>query len=360
MIQNCVFLSHQHESAPTVRRLALELQVRGIVPWVDKLPGGFAAGDGSVEEARRIIRDEARAFLLYLTKKALDSSFIRDIEIPEAMARRKHQPSFPVFVASPQYEFREIGALTEKRFGFSFGSFHGYSLDAKSGESEEDFLIRVARATLDKHLDTQVPADRERIEIQVSSREVLQGTANELLRIDATDLLGGMVDNPEAWARFLAGLRDAKQQIAARYSRPRLLVNGSKHFTSAFMTGRVFNRFPLDIRQTATEFWRSDGEIEAVEGFTIGYEPGSYTTRTLLVELATGEKDTRAGVDALIVSGALANGGRLALRPTAGRVKVDERICRSLAHHVYSHIDHAVNTKKTDELHLFVAAPQSL
>lgn len=97
MIQNCVFLSHQHGSAPAVRRLAVELQVRGIIPWVDKLPGGFAAGDGSVEEARRIVRDEASAFLLYLTEKAINSCFIREIEIPEALARRNRQPSFPVF-----------------------------------------------------------------------------------------------------------------------------------------------------------------------------------------------------------------------------------------------------------------------
>lgn len=217
----------------------------------------------------------------------------------------------------------------------------------------------MARATLDKHLDTQAPVDRQRIEIQVSSREVLQGSPDELLRIDATSLLGGEVDNPEAWARLLAGMRDVKQQLAARYGRPRLLVNGSKHFTSAFMAGRMFNRFPLDIRQTAAEFWRSDGETEALDGFTIGYEPGSYTMRTLLVELATGEKDTRSGVDALIASGSLPNGGRLTVRPKAGRVNVNERISRSLAQQVYSEIDRAVNTKETDQVHLFVAAPQS-
>lgn len=359
MIQNCFFLSHQNESAPVVQRLALELQVRGIVPWVDKLPGGFAAGDGSIEEARRVIREEASAFLLYLTEKALASTFIRDIEIPEALARRVRQPDFPIFVASPQYGFREIGDLTQEHYGYNLASFHGYSLDTKSGEREEDFLVRVARASLDTHLDTQAPPNRERIEIQVSSRELMQGTADELLRVDATRLLGGAADNPEAWERLLVGLQDVKQRVAAKYGRPRLVVNGSKHFTSAFMTGRVFNRFPLEIRQTATDSWRSDGDTDALEGFSIGYEPGSYKARTLVVELATGEKDTRSGVDVLIAAGELVIGGRLVLRPVAGKVNLNERISRSLAHFVYGHIDHAVNVKKTDAVHLFVAAPQA-
>ena len=47
------------------------------------------------------------------------------------------------------------------------------------------------------------------------------------------------------------------------------------------------------------------------------------------------------------------------MRPKAGRVNVNGLISRSLAHQAYTEIDRAVNTKKTEGIHLFVAAPQA-
>ncbi len=359
MVRNCVFLSHHHASAGPVRRLAEDIRLRGVIPWVDKLPGGFSAGDSSVAEARRVIREDASAFLLYLTEEALTSTFIGEIEVPEALARRKREPGFPLFVASPRYGFGEIGRLTEEHYGVGLDAYHGYSLDAKAGETECDFLERVARATLDKHLAAEIPPDPQCIELQISSREMIVGTCAELLRVDMVPVLGGSLEDQEAWDRLIAGLTDVKIQLGGRYGRPRLLVNGSKHLTTAFVFGRVFNRFPLDIRQTPSEYWRADGPVRALEGFSIEYQPSSFARRTLLVELATGEKDVSAGVDVCVAAGLVVDGSRLKVRPTGGRVDVTEDISRSLAHHAYSAIDRAVNTKPTDQVHFFVAAPQA-
>lgn len=359
MIPNCVFLAHHNESQGTVNQLAQELQLRGLVPWVDKLPGGFSAGDGLEEEARRVIREEASAFLLYLTDKALKTQFIRDIEIPEALARRGRQPSFPIYAISAQYSFGEIAPLTEEHYGASLASYHGYSLNVRHLETEDEFILRVARGALEKHLDIQKLEDPQSIDVQVSSWESMKSTPEELLRVDATHLVDGKLDSPVTWARILTALVDIKRQLAVHYGRPRLVVNGSKHLTTAFIVGRVFNRFPLDIRQTASEYWRTYGALFPVPSFSFEHTPGSFAARTLIVEIATGDKDISKGVDDLIARGQVVKGGRLKVRPIQGRVNVTDVISRSLSQETYSAIDLAMRVQPTDQLHLFAAAPQA-
>jgi hypothetical protein len=62
-----LFLSHQHDAAAEIAELAVELQVRGVVPWVDKRRGGFRVARESVTEARRVIREDCFGFLFYAT-----------------------------------------------------------------------------------------------------------------------------------------------------------------------------------------------------------------------------------------------------------------------------------------------------
>lgn len=156
----------------------------------------------------------------------------------------------------------------------------------------------------------------------------------------------------------MAGLMDVKLEISNRFGRPALTVNGSKHLTAAFLTGRVFNRYQLNIRQ-GDEYWSTAGSAASLDSFAIDYRPGSFARHALTVEIATGHKDIASGVDALIETDQLDLGGRLQVRPVEGRVNVTDPISRSLAQLVYSEIDRTANSKPTTEIHLFAAAPQS-
>jgi len=355
VVQNCVFLSHQHDSSPDVLRLSHELQFRGVVPWVDKLPGGFRAGDDSVDEACRVIREDSSAFALYLTEKALYSDFIRDFEIPVAVERRRQDPSYPIVVISPEYEFGQIKILVKDHFGIDLTFAHGFA--KASDEGIEDFILTVARELLHKYMRA-LTIPQNTFELSVSSFESIASSPSELLRVDATHALACRIDTMHIWSRLLNGLEDVKREISNGFGRPRLVINGSKHFTAAFITGRVFNRFTIDISQKA-EYWTTDGTIEKLSDFSIDYRPGSHTKKALLVEIATGEKNIKAGVDALVSTGIVEDGGRLQVRPIKGRVNVTDVISRSLAHCTYSAIDKAANSKATAEVHVFVAAPQA-
>lgn len=360
MIVNRVFISYQHKDNRLAALLAQELQLRGIIPWVDKNPGGFAAGDPSETEARRVIREVVSGFVLVLTKNTWRSEFITTIEVPEALARLQRDPHFWVCVVSPEYGMGDISDKMQAQWGTDFTKFHGYSRNRRGRESVQSFMKRVGTEALRKHLDTQAPASTQRIEISINSFEPVPGSPEELLHLDAFHALGGHLRHTSVWERFLEGMQDAKVEMARRYGRARILVNGSKHYTAAFLAGRVFNRFPLDIRQTHAEVWSSDGEHSLLEQFEVKYRPGSHLEHTLLVELATGEKNIARGVDSLIGSGQLKNGGRLQVRPSNGRVNITDTISRSLAHRIYSEIDKATRSKRTEQIHLFVAVPQAL
>lgn len=186
MVKNCVFLSHQHDSIGSITQLADELRFRGIVPWVDKLPGGFRAGDDSEHEARRVIKNESSAFVLYLTDRALCSDFIGRIELPEALLRKQREPSYPIVVISPHYRFSELRSLTKEHFGFDLAQAHGYT---RSGdETTEQFLTRVSRQLLHRHVH-DLPDVADELWLSVNTYERMASAPDEYLYLDATHAL---------------------------------------------------------------------------------------------------------------------------------------------------------------------------
>lgn len=270
MTRNLFFLSYQNESIDDITQLAYELQFRGIVPWVDKLPGGFQAGDPSELEARRVIGEDSSGFLMYVTEKALDSGFVNNIEVPEALERQRREPAYPIVVVSPQFKFSELKQLTKEKFGIDLTFANGYARN--EDELTGRFLAKVAVHILRKHI-SMLPSQRGAFELSVNSYDSIASTPSELLRIDATQALGRYVTNTAIWSRLLEGVQDAKCEIANRFSRPRLVINGSKHFTAAFIVGRVFNQFRLDIRQK-DDYWSTAGSIQELNQFGVEYLPG--------------------------------------------------------------------------------------
>lgn len=210
MIMNLVFVSYQHKDSLLAQMLGEELQLRGVIPWIDKKPGGFWAGDPSEAEARRVIREDISGFVLVLTAHTWCSDFIKRIEVPEALARRKRDPDFWICVVSPEYGMGEISTLMRERFGDNLAQFHGYSRDRRGRETIPSFMRRVAAEFLRKHIHTQVPTDPASIEISVNSYEPVPGSAEELLRLDVYHPLRSRPFHAQTWKRFMVAVQDAK------------------------------------------------------------------------------------------------------------------------------------------------------
>lgn len=351
---NLSFLSYEHHSAAEIQLLAQELRYRGVVPWVDRLPGGFKAGDQSEQEARRVIDENASELVLFLTPEVLDSHFIRTIEIPQALYRRAVDPAFRIVVASPSYGFGAMRDLTKTHFDIDLTSAHGYA--KRDDETIEVFVRRVATEITAARVGALDP-DSACLSISINTYERMP-RGGEALYFDATDALTGDVTRADVWQGLLDGLQSTKRAMSERLGRPTLMINGSKHLTGAFIAGRVFNQYPLSIRQK-DDHWRSSGETIDQLPVSTTYRPGPLSNRSLYVEFATGHKPVSQGVDRVLESADITPGGRLTILPTNGRINVEETLSRSLAHHVYSQIDKVSSTRAFDAIHLFVSAPQA-
>jgi len=208
-------------------------------------------------------------------------------------------------------------------------------------------------------VSTMPPARVRQLSLQYSTRELMPHESDDLLCIDATAFLGNSSADPARWQRLMRGLQDVKQAVSQTCGRPRLRINGSKHLSAAFLFGRVFAPFNLDIRQTPAEFWSSDAPIASVKPFTAGVQHSSDPQGRLYVEIASGYKNIAAGVDAWIADTGQQPSARLRLQPANGPLTVDNELCRAMVMQTYAELERVLQTRSISEIHIFVAAPQS-
>lgn len=356
-----LFLSHQHKAAEEIADLASELQVRGVVPWVDKRRGGFRVARESATEARRVIREDCFGLLFYATDEAFGSDFIRDVEIDEAKQVRKADSSYLLFPFARDMGF---GALREKSleaFGIDLAAFHGVAVGAKDAPADlvRTKQIEAARLVLDETLAQSVAPGQRTVSLQISTRDVFPDNDDDVLRVDATPLFRDRVDDPDAWSRLLAGMLDIKDRLSRTGARPRLYIHGSKHLTAAFMIGRVFSPFEFDIRQTATDAWRTDADFPAWANPLYVSTRGGDGCGPLFVGVASRNKDVAAGMDAFIERHGIGSPRRLVLTPPNGPLAVDNELCRAMVSQTYAAIESTMQGQHVSSIHLFAAVPQA-
>lgn len=356
MAHKRLFLAHYSGDAEEVRELAIELRLHGIVPWIDK-EGGFAIADDCEAEARRAIREDCFGLLLYGTRDAFARPFIRKVEVDEALKVCHADPEFALFVVPRGIGFKEVRKLSRRCFGTDLAAYHTVPIDGDA--HVEGARAKIASDVLERLLRRAAPQPGGTVSLQFSTRDVLPAQAEDLLCIDATALLRDRVDDPHRWARVLNALRRVKERISAHYGRPRLSVHGSKHLSAAFLFGRVFALFEMDIRQTATEVWRTDVGSLPSEPFAVATAEVAPDGGELFVEVASGYKNVEAGVDALVAQGGPKPSVRLQFTPRQGPLRVSNSLCRAMVKQTYTEIERAVRARHITGIHIFAATYQS-
>jgi hypothetical protein len=352
-----LFLAHHSGDAHELWEQATELRLRGIVPWVDKA-GGFAIADESEVAARRAIREDCFGLFLYATASVFDRPFIRDVEVNEALKVRQHETKFALFAVPRGISHADLKTDSRRSFGFDLGRYHTVAIP--DGTDLQQGWAKVASEVLKRVLASTVPpAPIQQLSLQYSTRELMPPDPHDLLCIDATAFLEGSIVDSAKWQRLTNGLQDVKRAISQICGRPRLRINGSKHLSAAFLFGRVFAPFELDIRQTPTEFWSSDAPIASLQPFTASVQHSSDPQGRLYLEIASGYKNVASGVDALITTTGHVPSVRLRLQPMQGPLNVDNGLCRVMVKQTYAELERVVQTRSISEIHIFAAVPQS-
>lgn len=377
-----LFLAHHSKYAREVLYLATELQLRGIVPWVDK-DGGFEVADETEEVARRAIRHECFGLMLYANKGAFERPFIRDVELDEAKSTYTDAVAagraYDLFAVPRGISYGYLSRRSLEVMGIDLAGKHsaripmGAGLAAKSspesgrsGSTELEFTRRceqlageVARRVL--HRASKLQGTRS-VSLQFRTRgEIMPDRDEDLLFIDAASLFKGGSPAEGDIARFLRALVDVRDHIAHYFGRPSLYVHGSKHLSTAFLFGRVFSRCHLDIRQTPEEVWSTEAPFSEAGSFEESIDVTGHAGGRLFVEVAVGYKNTADGVNAYIVDQGVLPAVRLRLQPPAVMMPlvVDNGLCIALVKQTYAAIERVVKDHGCSEIHLFISAHQS-
>ncbi|HUV05999.1 MAG TPA: SAVED domain-containing protein [Armatimonadota bacterium] len=350
-----LFLSYYSGDLVEVNQLASALRMRGIVPWVDK-SGGFSVADECETEARRAIREDCFGLLLYATKQCFRREFIRK-EMDEAWTVHVADPSFALFAVPRCITFDELALYSLGDFGFDLSLTHTIRLD-KRADLDLGYAT-IARAVLHKYLERTALPCTDGISLQISTLKLMPDKPTDMLRIDATSAFAQGVGDGKLWTQLLGGLIDVEQALSYVYGRPRLHVHGSKHLSTAFMFGRVFSQFDMDIQQTAHKVWRTDVCYADTKPFVVYTQKGDAKTRRLFVEIASGDKNVPACVDAFLRARRLQPPLRLQLHPPSMAFSVDAALCRAMAAHAYSEIERMITECLISEIHIFAAVPQT-
>jgi hypothetical protein len=356
MVLRRLFLAHYSGDASEVSGLAAALRLRGVVPWVDK-DGGFSIADECESEARRAISHDCFGLLLYATAEAFTRPFIRNIEINEARKVQAHDPAFALFAIPRRLTFSQLAQLSVDSFGFDLSKYHTISIPESA--NLEDTHASAAMYVVERVLRHAAARGRERLSLQFSSREVLPDERDDVLRIDATALAQLGVDNEQRSRQLLQALTGTKKAITNSYGRPRLYVHGSKHLSTAFLFGRVFAPFEMDIRQTRDAVWGTDVTIADGIPLAVTLTQVDPNAQRLFVEVAAGYKNIGAGVDAFVAAGGPRPAVRLQVQPLDGPLLLDNSSCAAMVDRVYGEIEQALRARTISEIHLFGAVPQS-
>lgn len=357
-----LFLSHYSQHSAEVEQLATELRIRGVVPWVDK-DGGLRVGDDSAQEARRAIREDCFGLALYATGDAFERPFIRDVEIDEAKNVKQVAHDFLLFAIPRKISFQQLASSSMTSFGIDLSPYHTHSI-TDDADLQAQFS-KVAADIVGRVLHKAKPRVQRALSLQFSTRELMPLDRADVLCLDAVALLSQNPGDEEAWRRVLQGLSDVKRIIAGRCGRPRLVVSGSKHLSAAFMFGRVFSPFNMDVRQTRSSYWSCDGPVPDEAVFSSSFEERLDGSSGLIVEVVGRHKNVSAGVDDYLRRSASGQpAGRLRLRPRGEPLDIDAASCRAMVTQTYEEIERAVarmsrHGQLPEEIHLFVAAPQS-
>ncbi|MDQ5822778.1 MAG: SAVED domain-containing protein [Chloroflexota bacterium] len=391
-----LFMAHHSDYAKELWYVATELRLRGVVPWVDK-DGGFEVADDCEPVARRAIRDECFGLMLYATKSAFSRDFIRNIELDEARktydAAQAAGQEYDFFGVPRGIGYKELSDLSMQAVQMDLSRMNTVSIPAnlsldplidpaypeKAAQAIRGFQQRCEK--LGSEVSKRVIRrgaeryGRSRISLQFRTRsEPMPDRDDDVLFIDAASLFQDGITGQDKWDRLLRGLLDVRRHIAHYYGRPRIYMHGSKHTTSAFLFGRVFSRFALEIRQTADEtaVWSTDTPPAGTEPFAasvegvdqlegLGAPESNHGPRALFVEIASGYKDIRAGTDAHVQAGGPKPIARLRLRPNDPNVPLtlDNATCVAMAAQTYRCIQEAVRDYRCTEIHLFIASYMS-
>lgn len=256
-----VLLSYARSNTRRVGDLQRELKLRGVRAWRDitNLPAGAPTAD----TIRDAIRHGTDAFVAYVTPQFLESDFIWNVEIPEAVARHETDQFYRIIPIFDRVTPPELTARCASAGETDLSQFHGRFAQA-TGRSRRSALKEVARATLQAVLAVRFEARRERPLIaSFQCGPLVTQLDNPDLEIDWSGDFSSPCPPGTVWiGDLLPALRDVREVVASTVPSRLVVAEVHARLSAALAFGHAISsaaRLRLILRDNATDWCASRG-----------------------------------------------------------------------------------------------------
>ncbi len=345
-----VFLSYASDHLEEVATLAEELRARGVRTWQDV--SQIRSGE-KVEAEIRMGLERADGCVWYVTERALESEWVRRLEVPLAIERRAPFKKIPVFRSFES--FTNAGEASRAAFGVNLTEWNGYLADGS-----EECLARVARGVLSSFFFRDGD-ERSRDLINLGLHARSYSPQDEEVTLDWTSLLGSGPGDQETWSRIWRAVLDVRTALGEWTSCRRLHVSGKAHLTAGFAVGLAFpltSGFSISVSQDREEW---DGTSRARHDFKVDVDWGTVTGDVVTVEVGA-SRAIFADVRRHLVENDLVPRARLQIYPAAGpsRSSLEASQVGTLARDVTEHLNRVRAEVVPSRVLFFFACPLAL
>lgn len=293
-----VFVSYNRKDIELAKELEKLLRANGLKAWRDLeyLPYGV----DTENEIRRAIREDCRAFILLVTEKSLDSDFIWNIEIDEAVKKVKFKEDFliiPVF-----YDEKLVMDFSEKSF-----SLFGEDLSNQNGkilEIDNDDKIFGLQMMIGRILEKLI-YNEEFTRVSIFTHGEIPTSLYPELVVDIRNSFKQNIPTEREWKNvILPGFRNIKAALLhKKIPQTHIWLPSRIHLSAALVYGWVFREntgFKLiasDILMKENPEIDYDDKLLVSMNETILKGDGRKNNLALLVSLT---KDVRPTVQRLV------------------------------------------------------------
>jgi SMODS-associated and fused to various effectors sensor domain len=343
------FLSHKREDQADMSALRGALKVYGAGGYKDV--DDLRLGARTADELRTAIHELTGGFIWWGTQKALDSTWINEIEIPNAVARAATKPPYPIV---PLFiELSPGGASLRaalRSHADDFLAYNGVVFD--DAESPEAFRRRVARRYVRDAVTSLGPGP-----LAVSFRAISEPDGAHDLTFDWRALIDARRREltPGALDTMIDALVNVREAAQARTNSPVLRIDPDLPLPLACLVGyewRITTRAQLEVNQRtgSTFHWISaDGSTASIASPIVAEQNGAGPT-----VIVASCRDGVPGAAARYASNVAA--GRLVTLHVDGLLDDDQ--VRGLARATADEL-RAANDRGEDK-HLLIVGPAAL
>ncbi len=353
-----VFLSYSWDDASEVDDLDTMLRLRGVPVWRDRRAMRWGGYDEDL--VRRVIRDEASGFVLYLTKEALESDFVTNVELRAMDSRRDAARAFCAGAVFRGYGVEEGKNAVHAKTGIDIRATLGSRVEERD---LLDGLREAANAIMREYVGSQWTAGP--LTLHLETRDSLPVADPALVHLS---LAPPLMHDPDEYdiaiwdEQILPALDDLQKGlhtiVAARPACERVIeVGGASHLSAAIAFGYAFReptRWSLRIRHS-DDVWETRRERAKLDGWEVVRHAGSGSNGDLVVMIHVTADVTNA---VRASAGGIAR-AELHIRPPGGadRHSLDAATANSAAAGIAKAIREARDTYAPKETRLYMAAP---